>query len=289
MIRPTPPRVHVRRVTEVVRPGNPAYWTHPEWEVQFPWLVQGITGRAATGREESWDFGLFSTPPAPGASESWEGLGEALGFSRIAHSRQVHEGTVTLHGSHSSHQMGEAPGLLHTRTPRLRLGPDADGHLTATTGTLLGVTVADCVPVFLVDPEERAIGLLHAGWRGTVAGILERGLHLLTAKFGSAPGKLHLHLGPSICGECYEVGSEVHRALGLPMPKGPKPVDLRGQLASRALGLGVEGDRVTESAWCTLCGGSPFYSHRRGDSGRQVGFLGIPPADGPPLGSDPSC
>ncbi len=141
----------------------------------------------------------------------------------------------------------------------------------------MGVTVADCVPVFLVDPSVEAVGLLHAGWRGVVAGILERGIELLRTELGSLAEDIHLHLGPAICRECYEVGSEVHLALGLPKPDGPNPVDLRGHLASRAVAAGVGKARITESAWCTLCGESPFFSHRRGELERQVGFLGIIP------------
>jgi len=75
--------------------------------------------------------------------------------------------------------------------------------------------------------------------------------------------------------EDYEVGEEVHAAMGLPEPTGPSPVDLRGHLVSRAIRAGVGEAQVTQSSWCTLCQGSPFFSHRRGDSGRQVGFLGI--------------
>jgi copper oxidase (laccase) domain-containing protein len=60
-------------------------------------------------------------------------------------------------------------------------------------------------------------------------------------------------------------------------PGGPTPIDLRAILANRAVELGVAAERITLSTWCTLCGGSPFFSHRRGDTGRQVGFLGILP------------
>jgi copper oxidase (laccase) domain-containing protein len=63
--------------------------------------------------------------------------------------------------------------------------------------------------------------------------------------------------------------------MGYPDPGRPAPVDLRGHLALRAVGSGVEEGKVTASAWCTLCGDSPFFSHRGGDVGRQVGFLGV--------------
>ena len=198
-------------------------------------------------------------PPAPGASEAWDALGHRLRFPRVVNSRQVHGSDV----------------LIHQGKVRPDLG--ADGHLTDQKGLLLGVTVADCVPVFLVDPVDQVIGLLHAGWRGVVAGILERGIGLLAAEWETAPGNLHVHFGPSICGGCYEVGGEVHRALGLKDPGRPEPVDLRNRLASRAAASGVPPGQITQSTWCTLCGESPFFSHRRGEAGRQVGFMGLRP------------
>jgi hypothetical protein len=211
-------------------------------------------------------------------------MGEQLGFAAIVHSRQIHGRELLVHGGETLVPGGKllASGRDgRERMPaggtRLTLGPDADGHATGSKGVLLGVTVADCVPLFLVDPGERVVGLLHAGWRGAAAGILEGGIELLGDEFGSMLEDIHLHLGPAICGECYEVGSEVHLALGLPEPGEPSPVDLRSHLASRAVAAGVGEGRITESAWCTLCGGSPFFSHRRGDSGRQAGFLGIRP------------
>jgi polyphenol oxidase len=139
------------------------------------------------------------------------------------------------------------------------------------------VTVADCVPVYVVDPVRMATALLHAGWRGVAAGVLERGLKTLERCFGSKAEELLLHLGPAICGACYEVGPEVHRALGLPDPGEPAAVDLRGVLAARATATGVDPARITRSAQCTRCGDSPFFSHRRGDPERQVGYLGIRP------------
>ena len=259
------------------RPGNPGYWVHPEWETQFPWLIQGTTGQSGDeiGDGLPRNFGLFTEPPAPDASEAWESLCRHLGFPRVVHARQIHGRDVSIHGEVASFQAGDAGVLLPRGESRLRVGPDVDGHITKAEGILLGVTVADCVPVFLVDPKARAVGLLHAGWRGTVDSILEQGIESLRWEMGTDPKTLHLHLGPAICGGCYEVGPEVHAALGLPESPGPSPVDLRGQLAHRAVVLGVETERITQSTWCTLCEGSPFFSHRRGDLERQAGFLGI--------------
>ena len=88
-----------------------------------------------------------------------------------------------------------------------------DGHATDAPGVLLTVTIADCVPVYLADPVGRRVALLHAGWRGLAAGILEAGVGLLSSR-GSSAADILMHCGVSICGNCYEVGSEVFAALG---------------------------------------------------------------------------
>ena len=179
----------------------------------------------------------------------------------MVRSLQVHGKEVAFH-----------PGSGGSRSTA---DPEADGHLTRMPGVLLSVTVADCVPVFLVDPRRRGVGVLHAGWRGSAAGILEAGIDLMKSHLGSEAEGISVHLGPAICGSCYEVGPEVHAALGLPEPPGPRAVDLRGVLARRAVSVGVPRRKVTISSWCTLCGDSPFYSHRAGHEERQLGFIGL--------------
>ena len=142
------------------------------------------------------------------------------------------------------------------------------------------MTTADCVPVFLLDARARAVGAVHAGWRGVAAGILERVVDVMAAAYGTSVTDLQLHLGPAICGSCYEVGPEVFEALGEPAPDAPTPIDVRAALARRAVGLGVAPEDVTVSSHCTRCTGSDLYSHRGGDAQRQVGFIGIT-EDGP--------
>jgi YfiH family protein len=147
---------------------------------------------------------------------------------------------------------------------------------------LLAVSLADCVPVFLADPMRGVVALLHAGWRGAAAGILEVGLSVLGDRFGSRAEDLALHLGPSICGECYEVGPEVFDALGAPIPDCPDRLDLRAILARRAVSAGIRTDEITFSGACTRCGDSSFFSHRAGDEERHLGLIGIRPSDVPP-------
>lgn len=257
MARPNLPE-GVEEVEEVLRDGLPPLWFQPTWAVRFPWLIQGITG----SRGSDGDFALFGGARDPGGPARWVGLAQRLGFPGVVHSRQVH---------------GAAVGVVATPPRGLVLAPDRDGHLASSRGTLLAVTVADCVPVYLTDPVRRVIGLLHAGWRGVAAGILEAAFRRLHAEWGSLPRQLVIHLGPAICGACYEVGPDVHAALGLEVPSAPLPLDLRAVLVNRALALGVPPAHITVSRWCSRCRPpGAFFSYRRGDSGRQVAFLGLP-------------
>ncbi|HSH44385.1 MAG TPA: polyphenol oxidase family protein, partial [Longimicrobiales bacterium] len=173
------------------------------------------------------------------------------------HARQAHGAEIVDHAN------PPAEGLL--------LLEGMDGHATGRAGFLLTVSVADCVPVFLVRPADRRVAVLHAGWRGTAAGMVPRGIRHLGQ---GSPGDLMVHLGPAICGPCYEVGPEVHEALGLPRPDRNTPVDVRAVQATQALDAGVPADRVTVSRHCTRCG-EGFFSHRAGSPGRQMGVIGV--------------
>ena len=84
-----------------------------------------------------------------------------------------------------------------------------DGLITATPGILLAIQTADCLPVIVVDPKHRAVGVFHAGWRGTVKRIVEKGVGEMIRCFGSRPRDLKAAIGPGIRGCCYEVGEEV--------------------------------------------------------------------------------
>jgi polyphenol oxidase len=251
------------RVTEEARSGPLPCFHRAEWSEAYPWLIHGITqrgrGRAGGATGDVLDFRLRGPAPAGEVLERWDRLREATGMDSVVHSRQVHGAAVRVHEPGGS-------GLLLT--------PPCDGHLTAAPGVLLTVSVADCVPVFLVAPGPRAAGLLHAGWRGTAAGIVEEGVRAFRDRFGVGPGELHVHLGPAISREEYEVGPEVHRGLGLPDPGGPAALDLRAEVAGRAARAGVSRERIGISTHCTRRE-ALLFSHRGGDEGRQVAFLGM--------------
>ncbi len=245
---------------ELTEHGVPLYVV-ADWADRFPWLFAGIT-HAGAG-PDPFDLRLYGEPASHRARSRWKDLLEATAFDAIVHARQVHGTRIVVHD-------GVGKGILDA-------GGAADGHATADSGVLLAVTVADCVPVYLLDAEARAVALLHAGWRGTAAGILPRGVALLGQEWGTDPSRLLVHLGPAICGACYEVGPEVFRALGEEVPPNAAPVDMRGVLAQQAKAAGVPPDGITVSELCTLCGDGNLFSHRGGRSGRQVAVLGMRP------------
>ncbi len=247
-----------RMTEEIAENGVPLYLV-ADWADRFPWLLAGIT-HAGSG-PDPFDLRLFGEPASLLATGRWKDLLRASAFETIVYARQVHETRIVVHD-------GVGTGVREAEG-------GADGHATADLGVLLAVTVADCVPVYLLDSNARAVALLHAGWRGTASGILPRGIALLEQRWGTDPGRLLVHLGPAICGACYEVGPEVHGALGLEVPPLAAPVDLREALARQARAAGVTPESITISSLCTLCGDGNLFSHRGGRSERQVAVLGV--------------
>jgi YfiH family protein len=250
-----------RHVAEPLRSSDVPLWVHPEWAESLPWLLQGTTGAGDGG--EPFDLGLSGAQPVGKVMERWRLLRRETGVETVVHARQVHRADLFVH------RVRGIPGIA--------VMDGVDGHVSDVSGLLLTVSVADCVPVSIVDPERRAVALVHAGWRGVAGGIVEAAIGLLGDGFGSSPGSLLLHCGPSICGRCYEVGPEVHagvRPNDAP-PAGPTCIDLRAAIAKRAAAVGVSADGITLSTHCTRCGPGAFFSHRGGSPARQMGILGI--------------
>lgn len=235
-------------------------WEIPGWRDRFG-VVAGITGRGAG--EIPFDLGLWTDLPVGAVMHRWRALRDSLPecpAQVLAH--QVHGNRVLWHE-------GASAGWT--------IVDGADGHATASSGLLLLVTVADCVPVYLLAPRHGALALLHAGWRGTAAGILERGIALLHERTGALAPDLVVHAGVAISGPAYEVGAEVMAGVGEPVDgDGPWHLDLRSILARQARELGVR--EVTVSARCTAREADHFFSHRRsrGSDGRMVAYLGRP-------------
>lgn len=229
-----------------------------------PGLLAGITVRVAGGREGRGgrdDFGLSTGGTAWDVASRYEALARGLGFPAAAVCRQVH-GTSLAVAEHAP-----AAGLW--------IPGEADGFIGWVTGRLFAVTVADCVPVYLVDTRSGTFGLLHAGWRGASAGILGRALDLLADRYGRPADAYRVHLGPSICGDCYEVGPEVPGAFGRRV-SGKSYLDVGAELIAEAVRAGVPRERVTRSKLCTKCDATLLHSHRGGgeQAGRMAAYIG---------------
>lgn len=224
-------------------------------EVVDDFAAFGVTA-FTTGRAAG-TFGTHGPDPVGEVMGRWHTLVDwavGRGAPRLATSRQVHGADVLVHG-------GDWQGWLRA--------PGADGHVVVERGTALAVTIADCVPVFLAHPSG-AVGVLHSGWRGTASRIVEQGIAALAHR-GVPVAELRIHLGPAICGDCYEVSPEVYARLTGRDPGAPTPVDLRALIADHARAAGVR--HVTTSPCCTRCDRERFFSHRAGDAGRQVAVI----------------
>ncbi|HET7458238.1 MAG TPA: polyphenol oxidase family protein [Gemmatimonadaceae bacterium] len=213
--------------------------------------------RAFTTNRADGSCSLHGDEPVGVVTARWAALREELGRGgtrRLATAGQVHGSRVVVH----------SPGWEGS----LRVDA-ADGHASVERGTAMAVTVADCVPVFVAHPGG-ATAILHSGWRGTVGRITERGIEALAHR-GVPVGELHVHLGPAICGKCYEVSPEVYGQLTGRTVDRPTTVDLRSLIADAARAAGVR--HLSVSPLCTRCDNDRLFSHRAGDAGRQLGVI----------------
>ncbi|MGI6083420.1 MAG: peptidoglycan editing factor PgeF [Limnochordia bacterium] len=158
--------------------------------------------------------------------------------------------------------------------------PATDILITQTPGILLACLVADCVPVLLADPVNLAVGLVHCGWQGTLAGAAHVAVQTMSRAFGSKPADLMAVLGPGIGPCCYEVSEQLARTFqdrfGADVALG-RMLDLR--LANRRLlsAVGLSLDAIHTAPWCTRCQQELFFSHRGsgGKSGRMAALIGV--------------
>ena len=171
-----------------------------------------------------------------------------------------------------------------------------DGIVTDIPDALLTVFGGDCPPVYIVDPKRRAVGLVHAGWKGTRGKIPQVAIAQMTVKFGCDPADMYAAIGPGVCRDCYEMGDEVYDAFaaqwsrrdadlilsrypakdaaGNDIPGGKYHLDLREANRMTLLRAGVPADHIAVSNVCTMCNVDTFYSYRgRALENEQVAML----------------
>lgn len=149
-----------------------------------------------------------------------------------------------------------------------------DALITAIPDICIAVGTADCVPVLFYDPDKHVIGVAHAGWRGTVAGIAGKVVRTMIKEYGSVATTIYAAIGPSIGKSCFEVGEEVaasFRAIGLDKPTiievnpltGKHHIDLWEANRCQLLDAGVPAENIEVAGICTYTHHETFYSARR--------------------------
>lgn len=182
-------------------------------------------------------------------------------FSKLATVRQIHS-SLCVAADGRTGVLGEADALVEN-----------------TPGNVVAVKTADCLPVLLVDERIRAAAAVHAGWRGTAAGIVRDAVAMMREKFGTRAEDLHAAIGPGIGVCCYEVGPEVAGRFGVRRVEGQgrAHLDLPAENRRQLLESGVTGERIYASNLCTMCRSGEFHSFRRDGeaAGRMYSFVGI--------------
>jgi YfiH family protein len=150
---------------------------------------------------------------------------------------------------------------------------DTDAFVTDKPSIPLAIFTADCLSVFLYDPEAPAIGLVHAGWRSTKAGILGKTIRLMRDKFGTRAENLIVNFGPAIRECCYEVGEEFrdYFPADVAQGKGKFYLDIVGINRKEAVASGIREDNISDSRICTSCRNKEFFSFRR--EGKNCGRM----------------
>jgi len=167
----------------------------------------------------------------------------------------------------------------------------SDALVTSVPGLYLAVSIADCLPIILVDPTRRACGVVHSGWKGSVGKIAQRALEAMAEHFGTTPADVHAYIGPCAGGCCYEVGEDVAslfpedvllegsgpRKTGSGSARGGVRLDLGAFNRAVLLRAGVPEAQIGVSTHCTIHEAELFHSHRRdaAASGRMMVVAGF--------------
>jgi YfiH family protein len=280
---------------------------------RLPWLVHGFSTRSGGSsnayRKGDLNLGFTKDDSRSAVERNRAAFLHELRFADQGRKRARSAGNgaspwplITLRQIHSD--------IIHrVDAPEQTLA--GDGLITATPNLLLAIQTADCLPIILADSQTRVIGVFHAGWRGTVKRIVEKGVGEMVRCFGSRPRDIHAAIGPGIRGCCYEVGEEVRSQFesqfeyGSDLFREVKESDAvrekypllflnarapgHGELPAKLfldlveanrrqlLAAGVPAKNIEACEICTNCGNDLLFSYRaeKGKTGRQMGVAAI--------------
>lgn len=272
----------------------------------IPWLVHGFSTRLGGGSTcygaKSLNLGLTADDTQANVERNRELYEKALGAATedgnlwpLAQVKQIHSAIIHRIDAASAHAAA------------------GDGMVTDTPGHLLAIKTADCVPALVADVKRKVIGAFHAGWRGTAARVVEKGVGEMRRQFHSDPRDLRVAIGPCIRKCCYSVGDEVRaefesqfayagelfeevfdsNAIHIKYPMlflnqrapghgdlGPEThLDLVAANVHQLKDAGVSKQSISVIDGCTACDTKRFFSHRAefGKTGRMMAVIGIRP------------
>jgi len=264
------------------RTGSPEYLAIPGW-AQENWLVHGFStrlgglSRLTPSSKGDLNLGYIADDdPDTVASNRRQFLAEVWRNTELSCNPDL----VTLKQMHSG---------LSRRVGRADAGTRAqlwgDGLMTDEPGVLLGIQTADCLPILIADPICRAVAAFHAGWRGTLKGIVEQGIEAMRTEFGSDPRNMTAAIGPGIGDCCFAVGPEVEGlfrakysyAAQLFVSQSPLRMNLREANRQQLLSAGLLPENIHSLDMCTSCTVDRFFSYRaeRGKTGRMMAVIGL--------------
>jgi len=245
----------------------------PQWE-NYQGLLHGFMGRR----------GGKSIGPFAGLNVSYRVGDDPKVVSQnvcdVKLAAGIHDGRiVTMKQMH-----GE--DIVEVKDKNLKEAGEADGMVSTEKDIYLAVLTADCVPLLFIAPKQRVVAAVHAGWRGTLAGIAEKTVRLLETRYGVEPSDLEVALGPSIGICCYEVKDDVAGPLmkrwgklttpSIAVRDGKSFINLRRLNRDILRAAGVPGNQLFQVGPCTSCTPEDFFSYRRerSETGRQISFIG---------------
>ena len=267
---------------ELHHSGGVEYLTFPSFSA-YPFVRHAFSTRAggvSKNEFSSMNLGFGRGDSDENVRENYRRFCRAAGFEydSLVSSAQDHHTFIRRVGK-------EQCGLGFSRPKDLQ---SVDGLVTDEPGVTLVTHYADCVPVFLLDPVKHAIGLVHAGWRGTVARIAEAAVSAMTREFGCRPENLIAGIGPSIGPCCFEVDEPVRDAFAALTDLQPDSlirsdgngkyhIDLWETNRRVLIHAGVPASAVTVGGICTRCNCDLLFSHRAtgGKRGGLAAFLAL--------------
>ncbi|QWU14928.1 conserved hypothetical protein [Paenibacillus sophorae] len=272
--------------------GSPALFSLKPWTDRFSEITAGFTGRtggAGSSPYESLNCALHVGDIPEDVIKNRKTIAEILGFTLEDWTcgEQVHGAEIAVVTADD-----KGRGSLD----RTSAFADTDGLLTDVPGVLLTSFYADCVPLFFFDPVSGAVGLAHAGWKGTVAEIALAMVLRMETVYGSRKENIRAAIGPSIGGCCYEVDDfvmnrvrgledslvqEQESAEGLYRPStahyGKMMLNLKELNRRIMIKAGILPTHIECTTWCTSCNHDLFFSYRKenGVTGRMASWIGI--------------